>query len=77
MHVGSRPVRFNHHHLPIPTHHTHQQVNIIAWTAVGLVVTLLMALCLLFGADSGPKDSLLYAKFQVPNLTNLISFAFS
>lgn len=31
---------------------------------MGLIVTLLMALCLLFGADSGPKDSLLYAKFQ-------------
>lgn len=41
------------------------QVNIIGWTAVGLVVALLMSLCLLFGADSGPKDSLLYAKFQV------------
>jgi len=39
------------------------QVNILTWTAVGLVLVLLMALCLLYGADSGPKDSLLYAKF--------------
>lgn len=39
-------------------------MNIIGWTTVGLIVTLLMSLCLLFGADSGPKDSLLYAKFQ-------------
>lgn len=38
-------------------------VNILTWTAVGLILVLLMALCLLFGADSGPKDSLLYAKF--------------
>lgn len=49
------------HHQPSPL----QQVNIIGWTAVGLIVTLLMSLCLLFGADAGPKDSLLYAKFQV------------
>ncbi len=38
---------------------------------MGLVVTLLMALCLLFGADSGPKDSLLYAKFQVRKACSL------
>lgn len=40
------------------------KVNVITWTAVGLIVVLLMALSLVFSADSGPKDSLLYAKFQ-------------
>ncbi|EWM26954.1 hypothetical protein Naga_100304g5 [Nannochloropsis gaditana] len=38
-------------------------VNIITWTTVGLILALLMSLCLLAGAGSGPKDSLLYAKF--------------
>ena len=47
----------------LPPSHPPSQVNILTWTAVGLVLVLLMALCLLFGADSGPKDSLLYAKF--------------
>lgn len=39
-------------------------VNIITWTSVGLVLILLMVLSVLCNADSGPKDSLLYAKFQ-------------
>lgn len=40
-------------------------INIVTWTATGLVVTLLMVMGCLLNADSGPKDSLLYAKFQV------------
>ncbi|GAB5037590.1 Hypothetical protein NocV09_09000120 [Nannochloropsis oceanica] len=38
-------------------------VNILTWTTVGLILVLLLSLCLLYGADSGPRDSLLYAKF--------------
>jgi hypothetical protein len=40
------------------------KVNIITWTAVGLALVLLVSLCALCAVDSGPKDSLLYAKFQ-------------
>ena len=39
-------------------------VNIITWTSVGLVVVLLFVMSALLAADSGPKDSLLYARFQ-------------
>ena len=47
-----------------PTIEEIAKVNIITWTAVGLVVALLLALSVVFSADAGPKDSLLYAKFQ-------------
>ena len=45
-------------------------VNLLTWTAVGLVVVLLMAINVICSADAGPKDSLLYAKFQADTSGN-------
>jgi len=45
-------------------------VNLLTWTSVGLVLVLLLAINVICSADSGPKDSLLYAKFQADTSGN-------